>query len=123
MILIGKSWCKRFHQDHCPTFKFAMKTQAEKVKNKILDSNMWQEEIKRKILDINGNKLIPSSDNIFLIECQSLSLDREAEKVHHTRCITLMVIIFLVFSLLKLYLKYSQDDTNNLWSEISYIPM
>ena len=67
-------------------------SKADAVKKAFKEMKKWNEEKKSYITNANGNQLMPSAANIFVIECEYLSLDKdESVPQKNQRIISLLV--------------------------------
>ena len=90
--IVGKSFIERFEGPNYENFQFMTVAKAETIRKQFKEMNKWNQEKKSYILNANQNKLIPSADNIFVVECEYMSLDRdESVPQKNQRVISLLV--------------------------------
>ena len=74
----GRSWknrFKKFFDEEDPVI--VTPTQLETVRNQQIQVKTWLDENKKNVSEINGGVLLPSLDNMFMVECEYFILNTD----------------------------------------------
>ena len=73
-------------------------SKAEAVRKEFKKMKKWNKEKISYIRNANASQLMPSPDNIFVIECEYMSLDKdESVPQKNQRVISLLVSVHFIF--------------------------